>query len=210
MFVVAALSAAAITTCTELIFRFGRSPFADRPRKAPLWWFSVIAIDVLVVGMFCLGLLAPVGVTLPDGKGASPWVAGFAAGVLLPLALRSPIRKAEIKGREVPVGFTYIYDAGRARLLYSLDDRMSWILRQDVVRLRDHWLSRNVTAEGIRNLILEHMENHPSVTPLVREEVEKSTRKACKFPEEGLQVDALIKIIKARRFIAIIDHLGKP
>lgn len=82
-----------------------------------------MAVDILVA-------VGAVGVASETGSGSAGDVIGWTViGLVAPLGLRSPVYKdRELFGRQVDVGFTYVYDIGRTFLVVKLDQRMA-ILR---------------------------------------------------------------------------------
>jgi hypothetical protein len=86
-------------------------------------------------------------------------VAWLIAGAVVPLAIRSPVRTTNLRGRERQVGATFIYDWVRVRLEDPLDARMSEVERSDIRDRTDKIQARGWTFEQVRREFVDHLDH---------------------------------------------------
>lgn len=204
---VIAFVTASIATSAELSFRNQRHPFRDKRSKAVCWWCVIAIIDGLVSLAVLAGLTAS-NVVSKVPSGSPPFVLGIVVGILGPLALRSPVRKSEVKGQESPVGITYVYDIVRLYSIYALDERMTRLKRRDVSDMRRKWAALGVTAEIVAGEIQAHLKDHDQLADDVKVRVAGEVENALTIPEEDQRLDMLIKIVRKERFRSLIDYFS--
>jgi hypothetical protein len=203
-----ATAGALVVTNLELAFRSGRHPFGDSKQKALGWWLAVAFIDSCVAALLAAGITAlPASVEIPQAGGGNATLPAL-MGVLGPLALRSPIRRAAIDDRESPIGITYLYDVVRVKALYALDDRMTWLVRSDVRRTCAQLVEAGHSPSALAKVIREHAADHRGLDGTQRDAVEASVSEVLALPPR-LQMSALIKVARKYRFKAVLDNLVK-
>lgn len=213
MLLSAGIGAAAITL-VELSCRNQRHPFGDRRSKALMWWILLVLSDVAIALLIAFGLQEFDVLQLRTDDKLPSWVQGLAVGALGPLALRSPIRTKEIRSEQAPIGITYVYDIVRLYIFFAVDERMVRLRRADVTGLRQRWMRGGTTAIEIAEYLGRHVEEHPQLQAEAKEEASEAIRKCLTLPSEEQQMDALIKLLRARRFSSVRDHftirVGRP
>src|SRR6266540_634172 len=136
--------AAALIAWVTLSQRFYRQPFGDR---GAIWlWLLAVGLDV-VVYLAVVGGYAAVG-GAPRAHTAT-FVGSILAGVTVPLALRSPIRSATVRGTPRSVGVTYVYDYLRAVVEDPLDGKLADLRRQEERQLAVQLAAQGWTAKGL-------------------------------------------------------------
>lgn len=197
---------AACITLVELAYRNQRHPFGDRKQKALLWWLSLIAIDSLLAAGIVFGLSEFEVLRIAPETVLPAWAQGLVMGALGPLALRSPIRTKEIRNEQASIGLTYIYDIVRLYIFFAVDERMVRLRRADVTDLRLRWMGGGVGVDDVADYLRKHIDDHPQLPEEAKEETREAVKQSLTLPTEEQQVDALIKLLRARRFSSVRDH----
>jgi hypothetical protein len=201
----------ALVTTIELLFRNQRLPVGDFKMKAVGWWLVVTVIDVLIA---CVGLFGLVKLGVVDSateKIDQAWLLGFVAGILGPLALRSPIRESKVDERESLVGMTYIYDAARLRAMYALDDRLLRLRRQDVSKVKEKLKAKGMTVEVLITKTREHVEEHPALTEDRKDDIRSKIALIETVRDDDKQFDGVVKLLREVRFNGLLDEvLNQP
>jgi hypothetical protein len=138
----------------------------------------------------------------------SPMVLGGVVGLTGPLALRSPVRKSEVKGRESPMGITYLYDVARLYSLYALDERMTRLRRRDVSEMRQNWITLGWTSEVVAEEVSGHLQDYSRLDDALKSRITEEVGNALTLPQEDQRIDSLIKLLRRERFRSLIDHFS--
>lgn len=134
---------------------FRRRPFGDRRAKALFLWITVVLVDVGAFAAFAAGYGVVEGLEDPDLSGIVGWVL---AGAAVPLALRSPVREAEIGGTKRPVGLTYVYDWIRAQFEIPLDARLTELRRSDERATAERLANKGYSFDQVKAELEEHLD----------------------------------------------------
>ena len=188
-FYVAAGLAAAVTSTAQLLADHGRLPYGNNSLRAIGWWLLILALDGLVAVGATRGIVPIADMGTVNASGAARAVL---VGVLAPLALRSPIRKASVAGSPEPVGVTYVYDVVRIRLEWALDERMTRLRRVDsktaIKALADKgWTGRTLGPEIIRHVKSRRKMEPDSVSAIIQSVYSSQT-----LPTEPEQLEGLV------------------
>ena len=195
-------------TSIELLYRNQRHPFGDRRQKAAAWWFGVVALDCVLAGLMLIGLIKTGSLGLSTTDDSPSWVVAALIGVLGPLALRSPIRKAEVQGRDSSVGITFVYDIARLYALYALDERIVRLRRRDVTQMRTEWIHAGLIPTLIAHEIRAHVAEYNRMDDMSRERIQLQSMTCLSFPDEDDQMEALIKLLRAERLGSLVDEFS--
>lgn len=205
--VILAATAAFLVSTVELAFRNQRHPFGDLRNKALWWWIVVAATDAAVAVLVNLGFTGAAGLPKSNAQG-NPLIAAVLVGVLGPLALRSPIRKKEVAGRETGVGITYVYDVIRLASLRALDERLVRLRRLDVDKRCATWTGAGILPEEVWVAIEAHVEEYQQLEPGAREEILSGVAVCQSFPTDAQQMESLIKLMRQNRLQSLIDEFS--
>lgn len=205
--VVVALGASTtMVTCVELSYRNQRHPFGDRRFKAALWWTVIVVIDTAAGLAILFGILTVKLVGQPEINSAKGIWLGIILGILGPLALRSPVKKVQIKDKEATVGITYVYDLARVSALAALDERLIRLRRRDVTLRRERWKSNGIDVDEVIVEFGRHIDDHERMSEDRRTEIRSSLANILTVPDDDLRLNGLIKLMKTVRFNALIDE----
>lgn len=203
-----ALFACLVVTSVELLYRNQRHPFGDRMQKAAAWWFCVVALDCAVAGLMLIGVLKSGNLGLSTIDNSPRWVIAALIGILGPLALRSPIRTAEVQGKDSGVGITFVYDRARLYALYALDERLVRLRRRDVTQMRNEWVKAGLTPAVVAHEIRAHLAAYDRLDDASRERIEAQSVTCLSFPDEDDQMEALIKLLRGERLRSLVDDFS--
>ena len=148
---VAGILLCAAVTVVQLHEQYKSWPFGDIRHKAAVLWMAMCMFDA-AVGVLLSGLGAAIsmaGSMQISLVGQTYWGPAILVP-MIPLALRSPVRKVEIAGQEVSVGITEYYDRVRLSILRRIDDRQTAL-----VRSRNYATARELMASGLSFLDFE-------------------------------------------------------
>lgn len=207
--VLALVITSVVVTCIELSYRNQRHPFGDKRLKAILWWVAIATVDAAVgiavfFGVASVKLASDTSLKTANGV----WL-GIIIGVLGPLALRSPVKSSSIANKQATVGITYVYDLVRLNALFALDERFIRLKRRDVTARRMRWQSQGLSVDEIVIELNRHIDDHEHMMPDRREQIRESIRNVLTVPDEDVQINGLIKLMKAERFNSLIDEFDE-
>jgi hypothetical protein len=210
MDLVGPLIGAAVAACISSIAiraALGRHPFGDRRARALLLWLSVVGVDVAAFALFAGGYAAVEGVAPLRSASLVGWAL---AGAAVPLALRSPIREAEVAGTTRGVGITYVYDWVRAQLEVRLDGRLTELRRRDdrtaVQRLR----ANGVDFEALKGDIVEHFDEAQRLSADARIRIAAAIDTAATIEDVAQAMRALVRVARENQAGVVIERLVEP
>lgn len=197
-------ASAFIVTICELRFEHGAFPPRRSAWKAIGLWLTLGVVDAAVGVGVAAGLVA----VEIDEAGATGAVRMLMVGVLAPLGLRSPIRKASVGGSTEGVGITYFYDVIRYRLDWALDERMTRVRRERtndlLARLENRGWSPPAVASEIRSHLSERRKMSEEDDQTVREAVTASLT----MPEVSERLRALVVAMTEARLHSLVEDLA--
>lgn len=205
----ALIGSSTLVTCVELSYRNQRHPFGDKHFKAVLWWAATVVIDAAVGLAVFVGVVTVKLTDQADIKAASGISLAVTIGVLGPLALRSPVKNSNISNKEAGVGITYVYDLVRLNALFALDERFVRLKRRDVMNRRERWQAQGINIEEILEELNRHIDDHTRMSADRREQIRENIRNVLTVPDEDVQMNGLIKLMKAERFNSLIDEFDE-
>lgn len=206
--VVAALAACAVTTL-QLRHDHRRWPLGDVKKKALLWWCAIVLVDMAVA---CFGAAGLVQFSLGTLDSLGGVVRMVAVGVLVPLGLRSPVRTAEIRSREEPVGVTYVYDLVRKRCEYALDERITRLRRHDTSEALASAQAAGWTANDLSTAIAKQVGSRQLLGDGGSDRIITAATAAMSLPTDSQRLESLIGIAETERLSSVLDelHAGPP
>ncbi|MFJ9780651.1 hypothetical protein ACIRSS_13775 [Amycolatopsis sp. NPDC101161] len=166
----------------------------------------MVLVDYIAASLLMLGYAKVAAVDNVTKGNVSEIVAGLAVGLLGPLALRSPVKRSEVKGKSVSVGFTYLYDVARLNAVFALDERMVRLRRQDLNVIRGRWMAAGLLPAGIAEEVVRHAKEMPSIDEADKKRIGKEVASVLTLPDEEEKFNMLITILRNERFRSIIDH----
>lgn len=207
MFPVAAFpvgcAAALCATSFELANKHGRHPFGDR--RALGWWFLIGLADAAIAALALAGGIASAGSGGLAALGILGWVV---IGILIPLGLRSPVRKVRVGAQLEAVGLTEYYDRFRIQCDRRLDDRITSMRRDDRLKVQAKVEANGWSADPVAALIPKHLNELRSRSATERARIEKSVTSALSFPNENERLDGLLKIMFDEGLRSLIDEIS--
>lgn len=192
--VLAGAAAAALIAWVTLSQSFYRQPFGDRGALG--LWLLAIGLDVGVYLAVVGGYAALGGV--PRQHSAA--IAGsILAGISVPLALRSPIRTATIRGTTRSVGITYAYDYLRAVVEDPLDGKLAELRRVEERRLAERLQASGWTAAGLLAELEDHLDHLQRRSEAERATILATATKAAQNLESPKDLRGIIVTVRKAR-----------
>jgi cysteine sulfinate desulfinase/cysteine desulfurase-like protein len=142
-----------------------------------------------------------------DTANAGGVIRAAIVGLLAPLALRSPIRSAQIGGTTQPVGVTYVYDSVRYYIDSALDERMTRLRRRDTSARVATLVGCGWTSELMIGDIYKHMANRRKLRPEYEVEVRQRIESSRTLPNEGDRLEGIVNVLMTNRFVGVLDDL---
>jgi hypothetical protein len=200
-------AAALCATSFELANKHGRHPFGDR--RAFGWWFLIGLADAVIAALALAGGIASTGT---DGLAALGILGWVVIGVLIPLGLRSPVRKVRVGAQLEAVGLTEYYDRFRIKCDRRLDDRITSMRRDDRLKVQAKVEANGWSPDRVAALIPKHLKELRSRSATEQARIEKSVTSALSFPNENERLDGLLKIMFDEGLRSLIDEIrsGSP
>lgn len=201
-----AVAVAVLFTSFQLWRSYQRLPFGDEKNKAVGWWLFVVTVDGVVAALAVAGAFTVSGL---DQGGLEGVARPVVVGLLAPLALRSPVWRAQIKGQVRDVGLTYVYDVVRIGGLQALDDRIANLRRTARKALVDQLLFCGWTPTAVRGRIERHLNDLPNWDPREVAEIRRRLRGLAALAEDRTRLDGLLALLQEKGLTGLIDGMAK-
>lgn len=186
--------AAAVIAWISLSQRFYGQPFGDW--GAVGYWLLAIALDVAAYVVVAGGYAAIGGTPKQD---SATVVGSIIAGVTVPLAIRSPIRTATLRGVTRSVGVTYVYDYLRAVVEDPLDSKLADLRRGRNSRLAQKLAEQGWTDDGLLAELADHLNYRRRLSNAEREKILTKATKAAKNLESPDDIRGIVIIVQENR-----------
>lgn len=204
---VAGILLCAAVTVVQLHEQYKSWPFGDIRHKAAVLWMAMCMFDA-AVGVLLSGLGAAIsmaGSMQISLVGQTYWGPAILVP-MIPLALRSPVRKVEIAGQEVSVGITEYYDRVRLSILRRIDDRQTAL-----VRSRNYATARELMASGLSFLDFEkeareHFLGLKVWTSAHLKEMTERLNAVSTLPTEVERFRGLVALLREQQLESIIEQ----
>jgi hypothetical protein len=175
-------------------------------RRAVGLWISLVLVDVAVLLLAAGGYIARNGLAKQHFGSVVGWMI---AGVITPLAVRSPIRDATVRGTTRPVGITFVYDWLRALLEDPLDGRLAELRRRREKQRARELMEAGWTAAGVIGELKDHLDHLQRRSPTERARVLASASKATANLEPPDDLRGIIVVVEAARCGGFLSGLSK-
>lgn len=204
---VAGILLCAAVTVMQLHEQYRSWPFGDVRFKAAVLWAAMCMLDIAVGVLFsafgaAISMAGPLEISL---VGQTYWGPAILVP-MIPLALRSPVRKVEIAGQEVSVGITEYYDRARLSILRRIDDRQTAL-----VRSRNYATARDLMASGLSFIDFEreaheHFSGLKVWTPAHLKEMTERLNAVSTLPTEVERFRGLVSLLREQQLESIIEQ----
>jgi hypothetical protein len=194
---------ALLVTVAELAWEHGRLPYGRGSGTAIYLWMAIIGLDVLVaVGVVTTVLTVEIGAPDVGGNVGAAFI-----GLLAPLGLRSPVRRANVSGSEQEVGITYVYDVARYRLDWALDERMTRLRRRDITRVVAKCVAAGVDSVDLARRIRSHVDERRKLGEAEAAEINAGVSASLTLPTEGNRIEGLVNVLYRNRLRGLLSDL---
>lgn len=202
--ILAAFVAALVATSAELRWEHDRFPVGTSAGSAFGFWALLVAIDGVVA---VLAVLTVLDVQV-DVQGAEGIFRAAVVGLVGPLGLRSPVRRASVGGTQQSVGVTYVYDLLRYRVDWVLDERMTRLRRRDVAQSSNALISRGLLSKDAADLVSRHIRSRRRLTPVEMQDIQDGLEASLTLPSEDDRMEALVNVLHRHRLHGILKELS--